>query len=159
MTDNASVNQKMFNEMQDLFPAFIESKKWLGCMAHTIHLAAWDDLKALSIGSPNSTQNPSQDEVSQTSISNLMEIPNDQYNQYYSIIFQIWCLVGFLKQSPQPHENLNTTVNLIYNEDKTIKGTHFLLHVCTRWNSTYQMLVRALSLIEAYDELISIPNM
>ncbi|MBW0467949.1 hypothetical protein O181_007664 [Austropuccinia psidii MF-1] len=62
--DNASVNQKMCSKMRDLCPAFIASKQWLGCIAHTIHPAAQDGLKALAIGSPNSTQKTSEDEVS-----------------------------------------------------------------------------------------------
>ncbi|MBW0552974.1 hypothetical protein O181_092689 [Austropuccinia psidii MF-1] len=157
--DKASVNQKMCSKMQDLFPAFIASKQWLGCMAHTIHLAAWDGLKALAIGSPNSTQNTPEDEVSQISIVNHIGIPDGQDIQYNSIISQILRLAGFFNQSPQWRDKFNTTVKLIYNDNKPTKATNLLLHVCTRWNSTYDMLLRALIIKEAYNQFFSLPNM
>ncbi|MBW0475260.1 hypothetical protein O181_014975 [Austropuccinia psidii MF-1] len=128
-------------------------------MAHTIHLASQDGLKALSIGSPNSTQNTSKGEVSQISIANLIDIPDGQDIQYNSIILQISRLEGFLNQSLQQREKFNTTVKLIYNDYKPTKATNLLLHVCTRWNSTYEMLVRALILEEAYSQFFSLPNM
>ncbi|MBW0463686.1 hypothetical protein O181_003401 [Austropuccinia psidii MF-1] len=157
--DKASVNQKMCNKMQDLCPAFIASKQWLSCMEHKIHLSAQDGLKALAIGSPNSTENPSEDEVTQILIANLIDIPYGQDIQYELIISPILHLARFLNQIPQWHDKFNTTVKLIYNEDKPTKATNFLLHVCTRWNSTYDMLVRALILKEAYDKFSSTPNM
>ncbi|MBW0541673.1 hypothetical protein O181_081388 [Austropuccinia psidii MF-1] len=78
---------------------------------------------------------------------------------YNSIISQISHLAGFLKQSPQWSDNFNTTLKLIYNDDKPTKPTNFLWHVCTRWNSTYDMLVRALILEEAYNKFCSPLNM
>ncbi|MBW0507903.1 hypothetical protein O181_047618 [Austropuccinia psidii MF-1] len=109
-------------------------------MAHTIHCAAWDGLKALAIGSPNSTQNPSEDEVSQISIANIIEIPDGQDNQYNSIISQICHLVGFLNQIPQWCDKFNTTVKLIYDEDKPTKATNLLLHFCSLPNmQSYQL--------------------
>ncbi|MBW0467988.1 hypothetical protein O181_007703 [Austropuccinia psidii MF-1] len=143
MTDNASVNQKMCNEMQDLCPAFIARKQWLGCMEHTINLAAWDGLKAPAIGSPNSTQNPSENEVSQLSIANLIDIPYSKDIQYDSIIFQILHLTGFLNQRPQWNDKFDTTVKLIYDEDEPTKATNFLSHVCTRWNFSAGVYVEA----------------
>ncbi|MBW0581747.1 hypothetical protein O181_121462 [Austropuccinia psidii MF-1] len=157
--DNTSVNQKMCSKMQDLCQEFIARKQWLGFMAHTIHLAARDGLKALAIGSPNSTQNKSEDTVSQTSIENLIDIPDGQDIQYYSIILQISHLAGFLNQSPQWRDKSNTTVKLIYNDIKPTKATNLLSHVCTRWNSTYDMLVRALIHKEAHNQFCSPPNM
>ncbi|MBW0543501.1 hypothetical protein O181_083216 [Austropuccinia psidii MF-1] len=52
-TDNASVNNKMAQEIEATFPKFCAKDHMVGCMAHTIHLAAHGGLKALGSEPPN----------------------------------------------------------------------------------------------------------
>ncbi|MBW0586411.1 hypothetical protein O181_126126, partial [Austropuccinia psidii MF-1] len=97
-TDNALVNQRMAQELQDSTESFAAKTQLIGCMAHTLHLSARDGLKALAKG-------------------------------------------------PSTHE------------DQDIKGNTLLTNVITRWNSTYDMLERAYSLKDAYDQFCTPENM
>ncbi|MBW0509366.1 hypothetical protein O181_049081 [Austropuccinia psidii MF-1] len=156
-SDNASVNNRMCHEIQAMCPSFSASTQSIGCMAHTIHLAARDGLNALSQG-PTSLPESEVDDLRPMAISNLVDPPDGQKINYNSIISRISRLASYLNHSPQRRERFVTTVKLVYDENGPKNATSLLSNVCTRWNSTYDMLVRALSLKEAYDQFCSSPQ-
>ncbi|MBW0537295.1 hypothetical protein O181_077010 [Austropuccinia psidii MF-1] len=53
-SDNASVDTKMANIIQNMTPAFSADTQAIGCMAHTLHLAAQDGLNNLAQPLPSS---------------------------------------------------------------------------------------------------------
>ncbi|MBW0481558.1 hypothetical protein O181_021273 [Austropuccinia psidii MF-1] len=68
-------------------------------------------------------------------------------------------LASYLRQSPQRREKSIAMVNLVYDDTTSTNATTLLSHVCTRWNLTYDMLKRALSLREAYNQFFSPDNL
>ncbi|MBW0479518.1 hypothetical protein O181_019233 [Austropuccinia psidii MF-1] len=89
-----------------------------------------------------------------------MVTPLDGHQLHYdSIILRISRLATYLRHSPQRQEKFSTTVSLIYDEDKPTNVTSLLSHVSTRWNSTYNMLQRALLLKDAYNQFCTPDNM
>ncbi|MBW0460549.1 hypothetical protein O181_000264 [Austropuccinia psidii MF-1] len=50
-------------------------------------------------------------------------------------------------------------VNLVYDGSKPTKALTLLTHVCTRWNSTYKILERALNLKDTFNQFCSPDNM
>ncbi|MBW0470228.1 hypothetical protein O181_009943 [Austropuccinia psidii MF-1] len=156
-SDNASANNQMCHEIQAMCPSFSASTQSIGCMAHTIHLAARDGLNALSQG-PTSLPESKVNELRPMAISNLADPPNGQKINYNSIISRISRLDSYLNHSPQRRKKFVTTVKLVYDENGPKNATSLLSNVCTRWTSTYDMLVQALSLKEAYDQFCSSPQ-
>ncbi|MBW0487045.1 hypothetical protein O181_026760 [Austropuccinia psidii MF-1] len=71
-TDNASVNNQMAQDIEATFPKFCAKDNMVGCMAHTIHLAACDGLKSLGRKPPdpnnNSVDNNNENPMSITSL-------------------------------------------------------------------------------------------
>ncbi|MBW0580140.1 hypothetical protein O181_119855, partial [Austropuccinia psidii MF-1] len=92
-------------------------------------------------------------------LSNLLDTPDGTHLQYDSIISQIAKLGSYLQQSSQRREKFITTVNLVYDGSKPTKASTSLTHVCTRWNSTYEMLQQALNLKDAFNHFCSPDNM
>ncbi|MBW0472387.1 hypothetical protein O181_012102 [Austropuccinia psidii MF-1] len=96
----------------------------IGCMAHVLHLVAFDGLKALGNSSPvesppeNNTRGP----MDSTSLINPPEGLNLNCN---SIISWVARLALYLHQSPQQRKTFITTVKLVCND------TTLLSHVST----------------------------
>ncbi|MBW0584590.1 hypothetical protein O181_124305 [Austropuccinia psidii MF-1] len=100
-TDNASVNSQMASEMQHQLPAFCADQQAIGCMAHTLHLAAQDGLKALG-ATPEELATPNaNDSHGLMSLTNIINDPDGLHLNYNSIISQISQLATYLNQSPQ----------------------------------------------------------
>ncbi|MBW0482652.1 hypothetical protein O181_022367 [Austropuccinia psidii MF-1] len=152
-TDNASVNSRMASEIQDELPGFCADQQAIGCMAHTIHLAAQDGLKALG-ATPDTN-----DSHGLMSITNITNDPDGLHLNYNSIVSRISRLATYLNQSPQRREKFITTVHLVYDDSRPTKAVTLLSHVSTRWNSTYEMLNRAWTLKDAYHHFCSTLNL
>ncbi|MBW0480472.1 hypothetical protein O181_020187 [Austropuccinia psidii MF-1] len=150
-TDNASVNHCMPLGIESIFPCFCSKDHAVGCMAHTIHLAACDGLKALGSDTGDTPTPVDHNDLNQMAISSLTNSPNGLNLQYNSIIGKISQLASYLHHSPQRREKFITTVNLVYDTDKTTNAKTLLMQVPTRWHSTYKMLNRALDLKDAYN--------
>ncbi|MBW0475142.1 hypothetical protein O181_014857 [Austropuccinia psidii MF-1] len=138
-------------------PSFSDLTQSIGCMAHTIHLAARDGLNALSKG-PTTLPESKVDDLGPMAISNLVNPPDGQKINYNSIISRISRLALYLNHSPQRCKKFSTTVKLVYDENGPKNTTSLLSNVCYRWNFTYDMLVQELLLKEAYDQFCSSPQ-
>ncbi|MBW0588578.1 hypothetical protein O181_128293 [Austropuccinia psidii MF-1] len=130
----------MAQEVKDICPQFCSKANAVGCMAHTIHLAARDCLKALGTNSGHSITSTDEDNFNPMSISSLVDPPDGLHLQYSSIISNISCLASYLRHSPQQKDNFVTTVNLIYENNKPGNSNTLLSQIPTGWNSTYEML-------------------
>ncbi|MBW0533198.1 hypothetical protein O181_072913 [Austropuccinia psidii MF-1] len=130
----------MSQEIKAICPPFCSKANAVGCMAHTIHLAACDGLKALGTSSGDSITSTDEDNFNPMSISNLFDPPDGLHLQYSSIISKISHLTSYLCHSPQKQDKFVTTVNLVYENSKSGNANTFLSQVPTQWNSTYEML-------------------
>ncbi|MBW0495327.1 hypothetical protein O181_035042 [Austropuccinia psidii MF-1] len=127
----------------------IEGNHSVGFMAHTIHLAARDGLKALGSDTGDTSTAVDHDDLNPMAISSLTNPPNGLNLKYNSIIGNISKLASYLCHRLQKREKFITTVNLVYDTDKPTNAKTLLLQVPTQWNSTYEMLNRALDLKDA----------
>ncbi|MBW0468013.1 hypothetical protein O181_007728 [Austropuccinia psidii MF-1] len=85
-TDNASVNLQMASAMQNQLPGFCADQQTIGCMAHTIHLAAQDGLKALG-ATPEELETPiANDSHGLMSLTNIINDPDRLHLNYNSIV-------------------------------------------------------------------------
>ncbi|MBW0514531.1 hypothetical protein O181_054246 [Austropuccinia psidii MF-1] len=123
----------------------------VGCMAHTIHLAARNGLKSLGRKPPDTNNQVDNNNENPMSITSLVDPPDGLNLQYNSIIGKISRMTSYLHHSPQRREKFITTVNLVYDSDKPTNENTLLSQVSTRWNSTYKMLNCALVLEDAYN--------
>ncbi|MBW0504498.1 hypothetical protein O181_044213 [Austropuccinia psidii MF-1] len=145
--------QVLEEEMED----FSAKQQAIGCMAHTLHLAACEGLKSLGNGMASiSTQEEREDDHLML-IANIVDHPDGADLNYNTIITCTGCLASYLKHSPQRRDKFGALVNLIYNEQNPKSATTHLSHVCTRWNSTYKMIQRVINLKEEYNQFF-IPN-
>ncbi|MBW0492043.1 hypothetical protein O181_031758 [Austropuccinia psidii MF-1] len=96
----------MANINQTMTPAFSADTQAIGCMAHTLHLAARDGLNTLAQPLPSSGlhQNDELDLPGPMSITSIVDQPDGTDLNYGSIISQIARLGSDLPQSPQRHE-------------------------------------------------------
>ncbi|MBW0495370.1 hypothetical protein O181_035085, partial [Austropuccinia psidii MF-1] len=130
----------------------------IGFMAHILHLVARDGLKALGNSSlvelspENKTREP-------MDLTNFINQPEGLNLNYYFIISWVACLSLHLHQSPQQCEGFITTVKLVYNDTRPTNATKLLSHVSTCCNSTYDIIERALSLKDAYNQYCTLENM
>ncbi|MBW0497863.1 hypothetical protein O181_037578 [Austropuccinia psidii MF-1] len=105
-------------------------------MAHTIHLAARDGLKALGSDTGDTSTPVDHNDLNPIAISSLTNPPNGLNLQRDKFI---------------------TTVNLVYETDKPTNAKTLLSQVPTQPNSTYEMLNKALDLKDAYNHFCT-PN-
>ncbi|MBW0469540.1 hypothetical protein O181_009255 [Austropuccinia psidii MF-1] len=150
----------MAQDIKCLIPSFSASNHAIGCMAHTIHLAACDYLNALAQSGPlPSKQEAGGNNSTPMAISNLFDEADGQNTWYNSIIDCLSKLASYIWQSPQRHKEFICTVNLIYEQGQTTKATTLLRNACTHWNSTYDMFEQSLSLQDACIRFCSTDNM
>ncbi|MBW0505292.1 hypothetical protein O181_045007 [Austropuccinia psidii MF-1] len=125
----------------------------IGFMAHDLHLVARDGLKALVELSPaNKPRGP-------MDLTSFINQPEELNLNYYSIISWVACLALYLHQSPQQCKGFITTVKLVYNDTRPTNATKLLSHVSTFCNSAYDIIERALSLKDAYNQYCTLENM
>ncbi|MBW0473387.1 hypothetical protein O181_013102 [Austropuccinia psidii MF-1] len=141
----------MAQEIQVKCPTFIAETNTIGWMAHIIHLAACDGLKALAHANGH-TQTEAQEPQGQMDLSNLIDEADGLYLNYNSIISKIAFLGSYLCQIPQHREKFIGMVNLVYDEGNNTRASTLLTQVATRWNSMYKMLVQALQLKDAHTQ-------
>ncbi|MBW0579782.1 hypothetical protein O181_119497 [Austropuccinia psidii MF-1] len=160
-TNNASSNNCMAQKLEETSVSFNAAMKNIGCMAHIINLAACDGLNALSLdsSSPDNKIPPDNWVNNRMSIETLVNSPDGMHLRYNTIISQIARLSSYLNQSPQRREKFITTFYLVYNGATPTHATLLLLHVSTCWNSTYDILEKALTLKNAYNQFTSSPAM
>ncbi|MBW0529662.1 hypothetical protein O181_069377 [Austropuccinia psidii MF-1] len=153
-TDNASVNLQMASEMQNQLPGFCADQQAIGCMAHTIHLAAQDGLKTLG-ETPEELATPNvNDSHGLMSLTNIINDPDGLHLNYSSIVSRRSKLATYLKQSPQRCEKFITTIHLLYDDLRPTKAVTLLSHV-----STYEMLNCTWTLKDAYHHFCSTLNL
>ncbi|MBW0544840.1 hypothetical protein O181_084555 [Austropuccinia psidii MF-1] len=75
-THKTSVNNKMAQEIKETFPKFCAKDHMVGCMDHTIHLAAHDGLKALGRKPPDTYNQVDNNNDNPMSISRLFDPPD-----------------------------------------------------------------------------------
>ncbi|MBW0477404.1 hypothetical protein O181_017119 [Austropuccinia psidii MF-1] len=137
-TTNSSANHCMAQEIKCLIPSFSASNHAIGCMVHTIHLAAHNGLNSLAQSGPlPSNQEAGGNNSCPMAISNLVDEPDGQNTRCNSIIDRLSKLASYIRKSPQRCEKFICTVNVIYEEGQTTKATTLLKKVCTRWNDCY----------------------
>ncbi|MBW0570861.1 hypothetical protein O181_110576 [Austropuccinia psidii MF-1] len=124
-------------------------------MAHILHLSAHDGLKGLAKG-PSTHEDQYIVNMGPMSISTLINPPDGLRLNYNSIISHISRLASYLCQSPQRREKFISMVNIFHEAQK---GNTLLTNVITQWNSTYDMLERAYSLKDAYNQFCTPKNM
>ncbi|MBW0529560.1 hypothetical protein O181_069275 [Austropuccinia psidii MF-1] len=150
-TNNVSSNARMAHEIKINTITLSEATNSIGCMAHVLHLVVHEGLKALSNGSI-ATSEKENEIATPMAIANLVDIPNGFNLRYDSIISHVARLASYLRQSPQWHKKFATTLKLVYDGSNCPSVTMLLLHVCTQWNSAYDMLQRALLLKDSYNQ-------
>ncbi|MBW0479526.1 hypothetical protein O181_019241 [Austropuccinia psidii MF-1] len=134
-TNNALVNNCINQEIQSLCPTYTANTQAIGCMAHTIHLAAHDGLNALGNAASDALESSiSSDPMA---ITNLVSPPDGLNLKYNSVITCIGQLASYLHQSPQRREKFITTVKLVYDNSRPTHATMILSHVPTL--SSYQL--------------------
>ncbi|MBW0509010.1 hypothetical protein O181_048725 [Austropuccinia psidii MF-1] len=99
-TENASVNNCMEMEIAIMRPTFQPETHAIGCMAHILHLEAWDGLNALSINNAPSIDSENEINKNCMAISNITDPPDGLNLDYNSIISQISQLASYLWDSP-----------------------------------------------------------
>ncbi|MBW0566080.1 hypothetical protein O181_105795 [Austropuccinia psidii MF-1] len=139
-TDNASVNNQTAQEIEATCPKFCAKDHMVGCMAHTIPLAACDGLEALGSEPLNTYNQVDNKNHNPISIAILVDPPDGLNLQYNLIIGKISCLASYLLHSPQRCEKFIKIVNIVYDSDKPNNVNTLFSQVSTRWNSAYKMV-------------------
>ncbi|MBW0557873.1 hypothetical protein O181_097588 [Austropuccinia psidii MF-1] len=92
-------------------------------------------------------------------LTGLINSPEGLNLNQNSIISWVSHLALYLPQSPQQHKGFITTFKIVYNDTIQTNATTLLSHFLTHWNSTCNMLERALSLKDAYNQYCTLENM
>ncbi|MBW0471390.1 hypothetical protein O181_011105 [Austropuccinia psidii MF-1] len=158
-TDNASVNNRMAQVLEEMMEDFSEKQQAIGCMAHTIHLAEREGLKSLGDGRASMTTQEEHKDDHPMLIANIVNCPDGADLNYNTIITQIGHLAFYLGHSPQRSDKLSALMNFIYNEQTPRSAMTLLSHLFTSWNSTYEMIQQEINLKEAYNQLCIPKNM
>ncbi|MBW0520489.1 hypothetical protein O181_060204 [Austropuccinia psidii MF-1] len=128
-TDNASVNHRMAMAIESKIPTFRAKTHSVGCMAHTLHLAARNGLNSLGISNSPPHQPSTISDPNPILISNVIDLPDGINLQYDSIISRISRLASYLRHSPQRREKFIAMVKLVYDDTTSTKATTLLSHV------------------------------
>ncbi|MBW0547996.1 hypothetical protein O181_087711 [Austropuccinia psidii MF-1] len=94
--DNASVNQRMAQEIEKQCPTFTSSTNTIGCMAHVLHLAECEGLRSLADGPTSATTPEDEDLPAPMLIAGLVTPPDGLQVKYDSIISQAAQLGSYL---------------------------------------------------------------
>ncbi|MBW0499106.1 hypothetical protein O181_038821 [Austropuccinia psidii MF-1] len=132
-TNNASSKSSMVNKIASTAATFNASTHAIGCMAHVLHLAAQDGLKALSKGVAPTTCEQ-EEPPGQMAIVNIINPPDGLSLRYDSIISCVAQLASYLWQSPQCREKFEATVKLIYDGPKPTNANTLLCHACQQYD-------------------------
>ncbi|MBW0517018.1 hypothetical protein O181_056733 [Austropuccinia psidii MF-1] len=158
---NAIEGKQFIQKLEETSGSFNAAMQHIGCMAHIIHLAARDGLNALSLDSSSPDNDIPPDNWINNCMSKetLVNSPDGMHLRYNTIISKIARLASYLNQSPQWRDKFITTACFVYNGATPTHAALLLLHVSTRWNSTYDMLEQALTLKDSYNQFTSSPAM
>ncbi|GBC36498.1 zinc finger BED domain-containing protein RICESLEEPER 2-like [Rhizophagus irregularis DAOM 181602=DAOM 197198] len=144
-TDNASNNntflEEVSNELAEKNIEFDNVNQHVRCLAHIINLAAQEALKSLK-----ATVNTSEDEL--LNQHENIQNNNNQVGVVGSILCKLRTLICKIRASPQQREKFSAQCKVADIPDKMV-----ILDVRTRWNSTFDMLVRARELKEPLNTL------
>jgi hypothetical protein len=147
--DNASSNSALAARVEKrLGGIFFAHKHLLGCMAHVINLAAHDGLNVFgcSDSDPDSEREVTLDKMDLNTITDQLDGADVNLK---TIISRLHGLATYSRGSFQRRENFQDAIDFINSQSKSkkpIQNVLLRLDVCTRWNSTYLMLKRALRL-------------
>lgn len=132
--DNAANNNTFLKELETECSVeninFHHKKNHVRCLAHIMNLTCQEILKNIKAGEAQD-ENDILKEISEKSVD-------------LSVIPRLRKLIVKIRSSPQRRERFARQCNLYPN----INSPNLLLDVKTRWNSTYLMLERALTLQE-----------
>ncbi|MBW0510216.1 hypothetical protein O181_049931 [Austropuccinia psidii MF-1] len=130
----------MVNEIASMAVTFNVITHSIGCMAHVLHLAARDGLKALSKGVAPTTCKP-EEPPGPMAIVNIINSPDGSSLRYDSIISRVAQLASYLRQSPQRRKKFAATVKLNYDGPKTTNAMYVLAGtlVMTCWSKHYAL--------------------
>ncbi|MBW0494181.1 hypothetical protein O181_033896 [Austropuccinia psidii MF-1] len=149
----------MAQVLENMMEDFSAKQQAIGCMAHTIHLAAHEELKSLGDGRASMTTQEEHEDDHPMLIANIVNCPDGADLNYNTIITQIGNLAFYLGHSPQRRDKFSALVNFIYNEQTPRSAMTLLSHVFTRWNSNYEMIQQEINLKEAYNQFCIPKNM
>ncbi|MBW0580800.1 hypothetical protein O181_120515 [Austropuccinia psidii MF-1] len=112
----------------------------IGCMAHVLHLAAQDGLKALSKGVAPTTCKQ-EEPPGPMAIVRIINPPDGLSLRYDSIISRVAQLASYLWKSPQYREKFAEAVKLIYDGPKPTNAMYVLAEtlLMTCWSKHYAL--------------------
>lgn len=147
--DNASSNDTFFDQLEEIFDVLGEDQH-IRCLAHIINLAAQDVLKSLK----NFTVHLDEDQLLQDELNNEVlddidldlemddcdedEWVEDEIDADARVVFKLRALVRKIRKSVLMRQKLNKLCT-VYSLQYLVP----ILDVITRWNSTYEMILRA----------------
>ena len=118
-------------------------------MAHVINLAAHDGIKVFGADTGVDDNGEAEITLGRMDLANLIDPPNGQNLNLQSIVSRLHGLATYVRGSPQRREGFEAAVDLVTsqsNSETSVLPRMLILDVKTRWNSTYDMLNRALQL-------------
>jgi hypothetical protein len=142
--DNASTNSAMARALSCMEHVEFNHKEQLfGCMAHVIHLAAMDGIKAL--GGRYYINNEEEDSAATCvmSVHNITTQPDGFDVNLATVIKRVHGMSVYVRSSDQRRQRFAQAVEY-HQQGSTVNC--LILDVKTRWNSTYQMCSRFLHL-------------
>lgn len=147
--DNASSNDTFFDELEDVFD-ILGDDQHIRCLAHIINLAAQDVLKSLKsckTATNTDEEQPDEDLLAEEVLDDIdldqeidCDSDDDEPIRDYSenTVLKLRTLVRKIRKSVQMRQKLNKLCKIY-----SVKYLVPILDVKTRWNSTYDMILRA----------------
>lgn len=147
--DNASSNDTFFDELEKIFD-ILGDDQHIRCLAHIINLAAQNVLKSLKHYTTNlDKEHPVEDELVDEILDDIdldFEIQDDGRFEWINnendadtkIVVKLRTLVRKIRKSVLMRQKLSKLCTVY-----SVKYLVPILDVSTRWNSTYEMIIRA----------------
>ncbi|KAJ6648390.1 putative AC transposase, partial [Pseudolycoriella hygida] len=149
--DNASSNDTFFDQLEDIFDILADDQH-IRCLAHIINLAAQDMLKSLNYFTSDPDEEPPQaegeceDELNNEVLEDIdldaeiIDCDESELSQEdnENTIIKLRTLVRKIRKSVQLRQKLKKMCSIY-----VLKYLTPILDVMTRWNSTYDMILRA----------------